>query len=271
MAETQINQTQLALGSETAVDLLAMQNGWKKEMITALNNKIPGYASSADTMATLVNKFEALTGNTPDNVYRIFKSGSYGQVRLHNITMPKVTNDTWEITICKKMTHDGILEHDIYSGNGIKCRIASGEGKVFLTVPVLQEGETENTEYLDFESEGGVYSFVPGTKYWFKIGYDASGKYYIKVSVDGEIYETAYEVSSSRKTQCADYCWIFVEGNIMGDGTSDALYLTECSIVVDGTTVFDGDGNIIISNAQGANADVTWQDGAVYLLQAIQL
>lgn len=270
MAETQINQTQLALGSETAVDLLSMQNGWKKEMITALNNKIPGYASSADTMATLVNKFAALTGNTPDNVYGVFKSAGYGQVRAHNFTMPKTTNSTWEITVCKKHLHDGVLSNDVYANDGIHFRAEVGSGKVGLIVPVYREDDPTTREYLEFESNEGVYSFVVGTKYWFKFGYNDEEEYYVKVSADGTNYSTIYEVSSARKTECNDYLWFYVGGGL-ADGTSDALYLTECSVVVDGNTVFDGGGNITISNAQGANADVTWQDGAVYLLQAIQL
>ena len=102
MAKTQINQTQLALGSETAVDLLAMQNGWKGQMITALNNKVAGYADNSDTMETLVQKFAALTGNTPDSVFKVFKSNGYGKVEIKNITMPKTSNDSWEIIVCKK-------------------------------------------------------------------------------------------------------------------------------------------------------------------------
>lgn len=269
MAETQINQTQLALGSETAVDLLSMQNGWKKEMITALNNKIPGYASSADTMATLVNKFAALTGNTPDNVYGVFKSGSYdGQVRAHNFTMPKTANSTWEITVCKKTINETVLAHDMYANNGINFRLDISAGKVALVVPVYKEDDPTSREYLELESNGGVYSFVSGTKYWFKFGYNADGKYYVKVSANGTNYTTAYEVSSARKTECDDYLWFYVGGSILSDGISDILYLPECSVVVDGNTVFDGSGNITISNTDGA--DVTWQDGAVYMLQAIQ-
>lgn len=271
MAETQINQTQLALGSETAVDLLSMQNGWKKEMITALNNKIPGYASSADTMATLVNKFAALTGNTPDNVYGVFKSAGYGQVRAHNFTMPKTTNSTWEITVCRKHLNDGVLLNDVYANDGINFHTDISSGKVALSVPVYKEDDPTTREYLELESNEGVYSFVAGTKYWFKFGYNDEEKYYAKVSTDGTNYTTVLESASARKTESNDYLWFNVQGSLISDGTSDVLYLTECSVVVDGNTVFNGGGNITISNAQGANADVTWQDGAVYLLQAIQL
>lgn len=267
MAETEINQNQLSLGSETAVDLLAMQNGWKSNMITALNGKIPGYASNADTMATLVNKFAALTGNTPDSVYGIFKSFGYGSVRCHNFSMPKASNNTWEITVCKKVYHDIVIQHDMYANNGINFNIEIMAGKAFLTVPVYREDDPASREYITFESEYGVYSFVAGTKYWFKTGYSAAGKYYIKVSTDGTNYTTILEAASARKTESDDYLWINVEGSTP-DGESDVLYITGCSVVIDGTTVFDGSGNLTISNSDGA--DVTWQDGAVYMLQAIQ-
>lgn len=270
MAQTEINQNQLSLGSETAVDLLAMQNGWKGNMITALNGKIPGYASNADTMPTLVNKFSALTGNTPDSVYGIFKAYAYGTVRLHNFSMPKTSNNTWEITVCKKVYYDGVIGNDGYANNGINFNIEIMAGKVFLTVPVYREDDPESREYITFESEYGIYPFVTGTKYWFKIGYSADGKYYSKVSTDGTNYTTVLESASARKTECDDYLWINVSGS-NPDWESDVLYLTECRVVVDGTTVFDGSGNINISNAQGANADATWQDGAVYMRQAIQL
>lgn len=271
MGNTQINQNQINMGNETAIDLLAAQNGWKSDIITALNNKIPGYASSADTMPTLVNKFSALTGNTPDNVYGVFKSAGYGQVRAHNFTMPKATNSTWEITVCRKHLHDEVLSHDIYANDGISFHTDIGHGKVSLTVPVYREDDPTAREYLELESNEGVYSFVAGTKYWFKFGYNAEAKYYVKISTDGTNYSTVYEVSSARKTECNDYLWFYVEGDIISYGTSDALYLTECRVVVDGTTVFDGSGNLTISNAQGANADVTWQDGAVYLPEVIAL
>lgn len=270
MGNTQINQNQINMGNETAIDLLSMQNGWKNDIITALNNKIPGYASSADTIPTLVNKFSALTGNTPDNVYGVFKSAGYGQVRAHNFTMPKATNSTWEITVCKKHLHDGVLSFDVYANDGISFHTDIAQGKVALTVPVYKEDDPTTREYLELESDGGVYSFIAGTKYWFKFGYNDEGKYYVKISTDGTNYSTVYELSSARKTECNDYLWFYVEGGL-SDGTSDALYLTECSVVVDGNTVFDGGGNITISNAQGANADITWQDGAVYLPEVIAL
>lgn len=269
MAQTELNQNQLSLGSETAVDLLAMQNGWKGQMITALNNKVAGYADNSDTMETLVQKFAALTGNTPDSVYGIFKSFSSGTVRFHNFSMPKTSNNTWEITVCKKVYYSGVIENDAYPSNGISFEINIMGGKVFLTVPVYREDDPASREYITFESEYDIYSFVAGTKYWFKIGYSADGKYYAKVSTDGTNYTTVLESASARKTECDDYLRIHVRGS-NPDGESDALYLTECRVVVDGTTVFDGGGNITISNSQ-ANADVTWQDGAVYLLQAIQL
>lgn len=269
MAQTELNQNQLSLGSETAIDLLAMQNGWKGQMITALNNKVAGYASNADTMTTLVNKFSALTGNTPDSVYGIFKSFSFGTVRLHNFSMPKISNNTWEITVCKKSYNDGVIQNDMYANDGINFNIEIMAGKVYLTVPVYREDDPESREYITFESEYGVYSFVAGTKYWFKIGYSADGKYYAKVSTDGTNYTTVLESASARKTECDDYLWLSVAGS-NPDRESDALYLTECSVAIDGTTVFDGGGNLTISNTQ-ANADVTWQDGAVYMLQAIQL
>lgn len=271
MAGTQINQNQINLGSETAIDLLAMQNGWKGQMINALNSKISGYASNSDTIDTLVEKFAALTGNTPDNVYGVFKSVGYGQVRAHNFIMPKTTNSTWEITVCKKHLNDGVLSNDVYANDGINFHTNISSGKVGLSVPVYREDDPTTREYLEFESNEGVYSFVAGTKYWFKIGYSAEGKYYAKVSADGTNYTTVLESASARKTESNDYLWFNVQGGLGSDGTSDALYLTECSVVVDGITVFDGGGNITISNAQGANADITWQDGAVYLPEVIAL
>ena len=274
MAETQINQAQINLGSETAIDLLAMQNGWKGQMIAALNAKIPGYASEADTMATLVQKFAALTGNTPDSVFKIFKSWTYGQVSPRVSAMPSVSNNSWEITVCKKCYSSDTLANDGHYPGGIALFIDFGDaehGSIRATVPVYKEDESGELEYMtlnDSWENKSYYPFAQGTKYLIKLGYN-NGKYYCKVSLDGDDYNTAFEITSSRKTQCrgtsqnpdTPYLNIFVGSNL----NEDILFLKECEVVIDGNAIFDGSGNITMGT------DVTWSGGAVYMPDVIAL
>ncbi|MBO4556882.1 MAG: hypothetical protein J5706_08985 [Elusimicrobiales bacterium] len=183
MAGTQINQNQINLGSETAIDLLAMQNGWKKEMITAMNNKIANYASEADTMNTVVQKFMGMTGNTPDTVYKVFKGIYWGTVRPVMSAMPTTSNDSWEITVCKKCYSGDTLANDGSYPGGIALFIDFGDaehGSIRATVPVYKEDESGELEYMtlnDYWENKSYYPFAQGTKYWIKLGYN-NGKYY---------------------------------------------------------------------------------------------
>lgn len=284
MAGTQINQNQINLGSETAIDLLAMQNGWKRDMITAMNNKISGYASDADTMSTIVSKFMALTGNTPDTVYKVFKSYSgNGVVAPIMSAMPTTSNDSWEIRICKKCYDENVLVGDPYAEGGIELSINYGNaesGYITARVPVYKEDESGDLEKLSLNDNDNYdavkFAFTQGTKYWIKLGY-GDGKYYCKVSTDGDSYDTTFEITSARKTQCAghydtpDTPYLDIRvgssngSSLDSDIYKDTLFLKECKVKIDGNTIFNGDGNIIMGT------DVTWRDGAVHLADIIQL
>lgn len=276
MAGTQINQNQISMGSETAIDLLAMQNGWKGQMITALNNKIAGYASNSDTMDTLVQKFAALTGNTPDTVFKIFKSDSgFGTVSPTMSAMPTEDNDSWEITVCKKNYSADVLTGDAYAAGGIGLYIQYGDadnGYIRATVPVYKEDESGDLETITLNDFGETakYAFTQGTKYWIKLGY-GDGKYYCKVSTDGnnDNYNTVWEITSSRKTQCSGHYdspdTLYLDIRVGDALNKDILFLKECKVKIDGQTIFDGDDNLIMGT------DVTWRDGAVYLVDIIQL
>ena len=285
--ETKLNSNQISLGNETAVDLLAMQNGWKKEMITAMNNKIAGYASNADTMNTVVQKFMALTGNTPDTVYKVFKAVNWGGPVMPRMTvMPTTSNDSWEITLCQKFkqqSNDVLIDVD-NTVSGIFLRINIGDqnqgyvnGYAYAKVPVYKQDESQELEILDLNPDGNTskYTFYYNTKYWIKFGYD-DGKYYCKVSTDGDSYETAFEITSSRKTQCKglpatpDTPYLAISIVALGDNninTGNILWLKECKVVIDGQTIFDGnDDNLVMGT------DVTWNASKVcYLVDAIQL
>lgn len=298
MAGTQINQNQINLGSETAIDLLAMQNGWKKEMITAMNNKIANYASDADTMNTVVQKFMALTGNTPDTVYKVFKAVNWGGFVMPRMTaMPTTSNDSWEITLCQKFKqqdNDVLVDID-NTTTGIYLRIQIGDqnqgyanGFAYARVPVYEQGESQELVMLDLNPDGNTsrYTFYPNTKYWIKFGY-GDGNYYCRVSTNGDadepIYETAFEITSSRKTQCKglpatpNTPYLAINVAAMGDGnmnTSNILWLKECKVVIDGQTIFNGDdANLDIGDTDPENdKDVTWNAAQVcYLVDAIQL
>ena len=300
MAETQINQAQINLGSETAIDLLAMQNGWKKEMITAMNNKIANYASDADTMNTVVSKFKGMTGNTPDTVYKIFKGVNWGGAVMPRMTaMPTTSNDSWEITLCQKFKqreNDVLLDID-NTTTGIYLRINIGDqnqgyvdGYAWAKVPVYKqdEGQEQELEMLNLNEYGneGRYTFLYNTKYWIKFGY-GDGKYYCKVSTNGDaeepIYETAFEITSSRKTQCkglpATPNTPYLAITIAADGhqsiiSSNILWLKECKVVIDSQTIFDGnDADLDIGGIDPENdKDVIWNATQVcHLVDVIQL
>lgn len=291
MAGTQINQNQINLGSETAIDLLAMQNGWKREMITAMNNKIANYASDADTMNTVVSKFMGMTGSNPSTVYKIFKAVNWGGPVMPRMTaMPTTSNDSWEITLCQKLKHqegnDVLVDID-NTTTGIFLRIQIGDqnqgyanGYAYARVPVYRQDESQELEMLDLNPDGntGRYTFLPNVKYWIKFGYE-DGNYYCNVSTNGDAeeptYETAFEITSSRKTQCRglpatpDTPYLAINIAATGDNnlnTSNILWLGECKVVIDGQTIFNGDDNLVMGT------DITWNAAQVcYLVDAIQL
>lgn len=277
---TQINQNQIALGSETAIDLLAMQNGWKKEMITAMNNKIANYASDSDTMNTVVSKFMGMTGNNPDTVYKVFKGTYYGTVRPVMSAMPITSNDSWEITVCqKKIWSSEVLVNRDNNVNGIYLKITIGDqnqgyanGFASARVPVYKQDESQELEYLDLNApyENAKYTFLPNTKYWIKFGY-GDGKYYCKVSTDNVNYDTAFEITSSRKTQCKgdsatpDTPFLDIWLSADNISNSDILWLEECKVVIDGQTIFDGNDNLVMGT------DITWTENIRHLVDIIQL
>lgn len=279
MAGTQINQNQINLGSETAIDLLAMQNGWKASMITALNNKIANYASDADTMNTVVSKFMGMTGSNPDTVYKVFKGVYYGTVRPVMSAMPTTSNDSWEITVCqKKIGSSEILVNRDNNVGGIYLSVNIGNqnqgyanGYLTAKIPVYKQDESQELEELELNWSGDTrYAFRPDTKYWIKLGY-GNGKYYCKVSTDNNTYDTAFEITSARKTQCkgvpaspdTPYLDIWLSaGNIPN---SDILWLKECKVVIDNQTIFDGNDNLVMGT------DITWTENIVHLVDVIQL
>ncbi len=279
MAGTQINQNQINLGSETAVDLLAMQNGWKKEMITAMNNKIANYASDADTMNTVVQKFTGLTGSTPNSVYRVVRGleDYYGNRALIRIftRMPQDTNNVWEMTICKLFAtadNDKRIITDPNSGKACpRLNLKNDEGLFTLEIPVKKEDNPSEVEMISFTGNYATFDYSPFHIYWFKIGYSAEGKYYLEISNDGENYITVIEQSSARKCHCSymgydygddRYGFLFPAYGRFGD----ALFVSETKVSIDGNTVFDGNaGNLSFSE----NGDVFITDKGVLLSDAI--
>lgn len=203
MDQTKLNQNQINLGSETAIDLLAMQNGWKSSLIGGLNNSIMGYASETDTWDQLISKFANLTATSTTTIQdRI--TGSSQCVFLCNKPLVNASGDAWSLSFSTTMDADGdktMIQWFVADSSG-PSRVYEHPGLFFsfnssMIVMYISKEDSYNTgsssiTWNDPDTEAFLNA-VNGTNQGFSVtlSYSADGKYSVSVSAaDGHSLTT---------------------------------------------------------------------------------
>lgn len=156
MPLTKLGQSQIDLGSETAIDLLAMQNSWKKDMIDGINTKVPGNAGASDTMPVLVEKFLSIVRGEDSDSDSDFGQGYFsvfgrylscpGSTRFYLTGLP--LKGSWSISVRQ---HCDFREYAPNEGIfGFALSDPSGESFVF-----------ENHSLLTWNNDREFFLYVP--------------------------------------------------------------------------------------------------------------
>lgn len=264
MGLTKITQDQLDLGSETAVDLLAMQNGWKGDMINGINAKVPGNASASDTMPGLVNKFLSIVqdeDSDPEGYFSVYgrflcSTGEYGSRTAFYLTGQPLQG-AWSVSFRKLWNpyNDGTMAgiHGIVSDSGWDDDILQFDNKNFwFKIPNSDGSDLAAELTIPYGSQLGTLP-EGNNLYYFRVSYEpdpsnpGTGTYSVTANLtpkaSGETDDLSGEASGQPpvpydESGCKTYICLLCPPQT-GAGSFSIFDFTGFGFINNGSTVYD--------------------------------
>lgn len=280
MGLTKLQQSQINLGSETAIDLLAMQNGWKASLIGGLNNSIMGYASETDTWDQLISKFVNLAATSTTTIQdRITGSGQC--VFLCNKPFVNASGDAWSLSFSTTMNADvdkTMIQWFVADSSG-PSRIYEHAGLVFsfhesrIKMYISKEdGSNTDSSYImwDDSDTAAFMNAVSGTHQGFSVAlsYSADGKYSVSVSTaDGHSLTT--EARAGDPLYCSGTVKTYAGIYIPSSSTSGGYNVLNLGSIVlsrtsgGTTTTFTGSASVFHDGDLGNTPELITEYGLV--------